>query len=223
MTRLLQTARSEEGSLRDNVPQAGVWGKAPHRPPIAKRSRKKQSGSEARPDGRITAQPVLSGAPIPSFPKQTGMMPDASPTKCCKSQCFAPEADALRKDLHNKPACCRRHPLQSAVNPEALRRDLHNKRAVCPTLNTSGNHTNQCEPDAPLHVSRSTQRGLPESSPLLVLLLSSPGAASVIRPHANRLQYAVTNQPLNELFRDPVLHGPVLSARSGGTSGGSVC
>ena len=125
--------------------------------------------------------------------------------------------------FQNKPARCRRQALQSAVNPEALRRDLHNKRAVCPTLNTSGNHTNQCEPDAPLHVSRSTQRGLPESSPLLVLLLSSPGAAAVIRPHANRLQYAVTNQPRDELFRDPVLHGPVLSARSGGTSGDSVC
>ena len=29
-------------------------------------------------------------------------MPDASPTKCCKSRYFAPEADALWKDLHNK-------------------------------------------------------------------------------------------------------------------------
>ena len=33
---------------------------------------------------------------------QTGMMPAASPTKCCKSCCSVPESDALRQDLHNK-------------------------------------------------------------------------------------------------------------------------
>ena len=36
---------------------------------------------------------------------QTGMLPAASPTKCCKPRCFAPETDALRKDLHNKTDC----------------------------------------------------------------------------------------------------------------------
>ncbi|MGN0990656.1 MAG: hypothetical protein ACI4O4_04295, partial [Candidatus Ventricola sp.] len=40
--------------------------------------------------------------------KQTGMMPVASPPKCCKSRCPVPEADALRQDLHNK-AAGRRH------------------------------------------------------------------------------------------------------------------
>jgi len=34
--------------------------------------------------------------------KQSGMLPAASSTKCCKSCCFIAEAEALRKDLHNR-------------------------------------------------------------------------------------------------------------------------
>ena len=46
------TARSEEGDWGP-CPSPGVWGmKSPNVPPIAKRFKKKQSGSEAKPDGR---------------------------------------------------------------------------------------------------------------------------------------------------------------------------
>ena len=34
--------------------------------------------------------------------KQTGMLPVALPTNCCKSCCSVAEAKILRKDLHNK-------------------------------------------------------------------------------------------------------------------------
>ena len=58
---------------------------------------------------------------------------------------------------------------------------------------------------------------------LFMLLLPSAAAAAAVCPHADRLQNVIANEQPDELVRDPVLHGAVLSARrAGGTSGGSL-